>query len=453
MVENETFEESLNRFLTTITAELESLKKITALYAPVLAPGFNAVDCLNPNENRLSAVIAMLLDPNGGHGQGFMFLRQFVSVLIENVRENARISEKLIELLKMTCTGRELEVATTHISESQRRIDILLHFNTSSAKRFALAIENKPWTYDQKNQLNDYDIHLKKKFGKNYFQIYLSGNGTPPSEESLKPLKQKRLEMVGRFMIMSYSQLRIWCELCAEKCQAPRLRYFIEDFASYIRDKFEGGIPVMEEKVVIDNALKPQNIGAAVAVGFAWPEIAKRLFTKLVELVIKDSGINSNEWKLEMDIKELDTDSYGWKHKIDFDLLEKDSCFWIQKSKWKNYRYEFAFDFANARNFFFGISKCSEEVKDIPNDILIKFKKSGLVGDGQSKWWPCYQYFGDHYRDWSMSEKPWVGIKEGGDTVKEIAKRLKLLIDICTSDIDKLEAELNSVSSLPAVQT
>lgn len=202
----------------------------------------------------------------------------------------------------------------------------------------------------------------------------------------------------------------------------------------------------MEEKVVIDNALKSQNIGAAVAVGLLWPEIANRLFTTLVELVIKKSGINSDEWKHEMDIKESDIDSYEWRHKVDFVLLEANSSFWIQAPNWKKYRYKFNFDFANARGFFSGIAKQSENVEDIPNNIVEKFKDAGLVVDGQSKWWPCYQYFGGHFRDWS-SEVPWVGIKEGGDTVEKIAERLKLLIDICTSDIDKLEAELNSVSS------
>jgi len=310
-----TTEESLNRFLTTITAELESLKRFKALYAPTLAPGFNAVDCLNPDENRLSAVIAMLIDPKGGHGQGAVFFKLFLSVLTESMRENDKFIDNLKQISNMNDaelqearTEPGLEVATTLIADSQRRIDILLHFNTPEHNGFGLAIENKPWAIDQPRQIEAYCKYLTKRYSSktaienqldsyNFLLIYLSGNGQPPGEDSVYGVCRTEMEKSGRFIIMTYSQLKDWCQRCAEKCQSSRLRYFLEDFALYIRDKFEGELPIMEEEVVIKNALKLENISAAVAVGISWPQIAHKLIEELADMSFRQSGLKpSNDW-------------------------------------------------------------------------------------------------------------------------------------------------------------
>lgn len=434
MSEHVTSEESLNRFLTTITAELGSLKKITALYAPKLAPGFNAVDCLYPDENRLSAVIAMLLDPNGGHGQGATFLKLFLDLLEETiqVQDNLKkISEMSEVKLQESCSKIGLEVPTTLIKDSQRRIDILLQFNTAVSNGFGLAIENKPWAIDQPKQIEAYDEYLTNRYSTdNYLLIYLSGNGQPPSEDSVNNETREKMESSGRFIITSYFQLKEWCQLCIEKCQAPRLRYFLEDFESYIRDKFEGGIPIMEEEVVIKNALKPENIGAVVAVGFAWPEIASKFISNLINLVFDQLCIEGM------------IDKNKWETYEDFVLTSKYSKFGIKQKIWKKYYYTLEFGEINARDFYFGIKKQSLEAPTLHSDVIDRIDKSNLGIGERSDWWPWVKNFDVPYLDWSKSDKPWVGIKEGGDTVKEIAEKLKMLVNICTEEINKLESEL-----------
>ncbi len=207
MADYATTEESLNRFLAVIGTELESYNRFADLYAPQLASGFNSVDCLNPDENRLSAVIAMLLDPKGDHGQGAVFFRQFISILTEGIHKNEKVQENLKQISDLNDTELQkartipgLEVATTLIADSQRRIDILLHFSTEAPNGFGLAIENKPWAIDQPRQIEAYCKYLTRRYSSktdsyNYLLIYLSGNGQPPGEESVYDIC--RTEMVN----------------------------------------------------------------------------------------------------------------------------------------------------------------------------------------------------------------------------------------------------------------
>lgn len=420
MIENVTSKESLNRFLTTISAELVSLKRITSFYAPKLAPGFNSIDCFGPNENQLSAIIAMLLDPNGGHGHGTTFLDIFLE-LITPINE-CILQKRLNDLrndinqepnmLQSKC---RLEVTTNYLDDDNknRRIDILIDLNN-----FGLSIENKPWAVDQPRQIEDYYAHLSHKdnYGQNFLLIYLSGSGDPPNIESIKADRRLVIENSGHFLMMRYSELKKWCQRCAEKCQAPRLRYFLEDFTLYIRDNFEGRIPAMEEEVVIENALKPENVGAAVAVGFSWPTISRKLIENLAALSLKKARLDTNLWEFY----------------VDFDLYEKDSYFYyVVKQKWNKYRISFAFDSKFADNFCYGVQAIPNSPEGNQLVLCDNFINEALVTGEKSPTWPWYKYFETPYRDWSKSEVPWVGISEGGKTVEIVADKILMLMDIC----------------------
>lgn len=72
-------QQALARLLTSVSAQLESYDNFMKMNAPQLAPDFNMISCLYPDENRLSNVIAMLLDPKGEHGQGDAFIQLFLN--------------------------------------------------------------------------------------------------------------------------------------------------------------------------------------------------------------------------------------------------------------------------------------------------------------------------------------------------------------------------------------
>jgi PD-(D/E)XK nuclease superfamily protein len=196
---------------------------------------------------------------------------------------------------------RTLESATRTIEDSQRRIDILLNIDG-----VALAIENKPWAEDQKNQLKDYAKHLKKVFQGNFLLIYLSANGGPPTEESITIDERDDLGKTGNFQIISYLTLRDWIALCAEKCRSSRVRNFLEDFESYITIQFGGGFTVMEQELVIEQATKTENIGAAFAISRYWPDIATRKIRELADLI--SQRIDAS-WEIESDFNYLATNT------------------------------------------------------------------------------------------------------------------------------------------------
>ena len=120
-------------------------------------------DYIRTDELGLSRVIADLLDPHGNHGQGSLFLRLIPAVgeLIgaERLPDEDEIS---VELERGTPTQRRIDVSV------EMRID---------GQRYCLAIENKPYTGDQKDQVKDYLEFLSDEYGENFILVYLSPQG------------------------------------------------------------------------------------------------------------------------------------------------------------------------------------------------------------------------------------------------------------------------------------
>jgi hypothetical protein len=64
-------------FLEKVENKLKAFSDARALYQHQLAPSFNPFDFISPDENRLSTIIAWLLNPGGSHAQGGRFLDLF----------------------------------------------------------------------------------------------------------------------------------------------------------------------------------------------------------------------------------------------------------------------------------------------------------------------------------------------------------------------------------------
>ncbi|MBF0528490.1 MAG: PD-(D/E)XK nuclease family protein [Deltaproteobacteria bacterium] len=424
---------ALEKFFTEIRARMETHEQYKKLYASTLSPDFNMISCMNPDENRLSSLIAMLLYPKGEHGQGDIFLRCFLQTIKTppfpyNSRTEKQI-EKIDELLKQQnlSEGRStriLEALTTEIPNSQRRIDIFFNLNG-----FGLAIENKPWAIDQPGQLSDYIEHLnflKKKGSLNdFFLIYLSRDGEPPAENSINHVDLITFQDIGNLIVVAYKQLIDWCKLCVEKCNSHRLRFFLEDFICYIMNNFSGGVPMIDQKLIIDAATKKENIPVCVAVAKSWPEISRNLVEELVNSVIRLINLN-DDWCKPM---------------INFGINISYSGFYFYKKNWNDCCIGFEFDGKNATNFFYGIQKRSM-LKDASSQLQSKklIDLSGLGSGSYSKVWPWWNYFDSPFRDWNTSDEAWIGIKDNGDTVKIVAERLMQIINISEKAIDEFES-------------
>ncbi len=180
----------------------------------------------------------------------------------------------------------------------------------------------------------------------------------------------------------------------------------------------------MEEEIVINNAIKPENISAAVAVGFSWPSISSKLIENLVDLAIKKADVGTCE-KI-----------------IDFDINTKGSKFYITKSGWDKYSICFEFDSCNVNDFCYGVmtlpSHLEENFSEEKRKLLCdEFVVEGLYAGKKSPTWPWWNYFDVPYRDWSKSDVPWIGIREGGKTVDIIADKIIMLMSVCERENSK----------------
>lgn len=209
---------TLDRFFSAISRQSELAEVKQRLLNQREATAFNVFDFIEPDENKLSDVLAMLLDPKGDHGQGDLFLRLLFKQL--GIHRDTRDTTGAI-------VRRE---ATTHgIIKHRRRMDVLIDAGA------LVAIENKIDSLEQPKQVEDYLEHLlqsaRGRLSLNCL-IYLTPNGRHPESLSAVRLKQELTD--GRLHCWSYHrELRAWLENCRRDCAARRIQDFLSDFMTY----------------------------------------------------------------------------------------------------------------------------------------------------------------------------------------------------------------------------
>ena len=210
----------LQKFFVAATLQVEQQRRLDQRQAS----RFNVFDLIDPDENKLSDVIAGLLDPDGDHGQGDKFLRLLFKQL--GLGSNARLT-------KNATVQRE---APTHgIQKYRRRMDVFVD------AEMLLAIENKVDSSEQPEQVKDYLQHLRfctKGNGKGSVLIYLSPDGRRP--ESLDPPAFDAVNTDGQLRCWNYHiEFREWLTACHRDCHAEKIRGFLSDFIAYIETRLK----------------------------------------------------------------------------------------------------------------------------------------------------------------------------------------------------------------------
>ncbi len=137
--------DELKRFFSDLDFRLEIQNKSKSQLDRHLASEFSVFEFIKPDENRLSDILKMLLDPRGAHGQQDLFLKLFLDRLGRTSEPNVRDTKVVREAL------------TNKIGSFLRRIDILV-----TSDRLAMAIENKVDSGEQQDQLRDYHDHIQR---------------------------------------------------------------------------------------------------------------------------------------------------------------------------------------------------------------------------------------------------------------------------------------------------
>ena len=222
------YKQCLEMFSSSLSQKLQIYREEKLRWDPFLSTDFNVVsEFIDPDENRLSYIIACLLDANGSHGQGSKFLDAFLKHLFKENQTNpvAELSCDQIQVKR--------EDPTYYNDENQRRrIDITIDFED-----FGIGIENKPWAGEGDGQLEAYHSHLKRKYkNKEFCLVFITPNGRKP--KSIK--KTKGLIEEGKLYCLSYrSDILEWLEECWQVCKSDKFRWFLHDFRDYIHDEFQ----------------------------------------------------------------------------------------------------------------------------------------------------------------------------------------------------------------------
>lgn len=395
----------IKKLLDDVAFKIGVLRKANELFSDKLAPKFNIFDYLRTDEMGLSRCIADLLNPNGKHGQGHLFLAEFIQLVGTESWSSVEVNNCRASLEKQ--------------ANGERRIDIYLQFESGEI----IGIENKPWADDQKNQLKDYaDFIAKEALGKKWLLIYLSNRDPSESEYSISNEKQEELEESNNFVWLDYSGLVDWLERCAQKSKALAVRVFIEELAKFIRTKVNGELDMSEKKTIKEVILaSDKNLESALQVSNMIEATKKDLIKKFQADL--SGKIDSNHFAVE------------WKPDSKFGRPWYGFIIKFIKGKYENFGLCFEFESANLQGFFWGIRRVDEHIKrDIETWARINEIMSQRFGDGKNTlWWPWNRSIetrselGSAFLNWNTNPIPWIAINNN-----ELAEKIiQILNDVC----------------------
>jgi hypothetical protein len=231
-------QKELEQFLAGISVHIARAEKQQRELDRKEATRFNVFDLIEPDENKLSDVLKLLLDPKGSHGQGDLFLR----LLLDKLGFGSRVQR--------TADARVQREAPTHALRNQRRrLDVLVEAGV------LLAIENKVDSAEQENQVKDYLEHLARSAARRqqpHVLIYLTPEGHKP--DSLKAAELKVEQDSGQLRCWSYQRdLCAWLEDCRQHCKAQKIQCFLSDFITHIATDLKREVPTDQQEQVYEN--------------------------------------------------------------------------------------------------------------------------------------------------------------------------------------------------------
>lgn len=183
----------------------------------------NLFTALRLSELRLSRFFAYLLDPKAGHDQGSLFLNAFFDQLKGKKSLSFSTDCPHIEL-----NQDNVNIETEVSIKDRRRIDILIEDD-----HWIIGLENKPYAYDQKDQLKDYSNGIKKKAkkgNKNWIVVYLSDQ--EPCKESIPQQSEHRNKI---FVFNSSDWIECLTKTCLQQMDANHwIHGLVNQYVAYL---------------------------------------------------------------------------------------------------------------------------------------------------------------------------------------------------------------------------
>ncbi|MEQ1930791.1 MAG: PD-(D/E)XK nuclease family protein [Parvularculaceae bacterium] len=396
--------ESLLAQTATVTGLLEAAQR---KFESETAAQFNLFVLLGANENATSKALADLLDPNGSHSQGDMFLRHFVRLFFPDLASSFNME-------------RVQRSATTEL------IDVTL-----TDGRLWLGIENKIFdAIDQNKQVDRYLEALNEKAGRQgeYRLLYLSSQGQPPgrnsfTEDGERSHAGKKL-VCGAWAPASDRKgngagpcptILDWLAECLKECRAEKVREFLKQFDAYVRLEVNAERqPNMVDAAIVELALQNRNnLAGALRISDSRSGFAGR---------IQQDFVSEIEQRLEKSVRERGAD---WEvcliwHQGRFGGGKKDLPILLRRESWPLHvgaAIEAAGD--EFRDICIGIRAVTKEQWDNDSKAVPYYgqpqkpfigpsSRQRLESRPSSGWWPSFYRLRDaeerEISDWRRSD-------------------------------------------------
>lgn len=384
-----------SRLLISSSERLRSLREARTLYNVRAALDFNIIQIMSPREIMLSRLLGSFLDPHGPHGQGLVFLREFLAL------------HGIGDWVENDCS---IKVTLEKVILDRRRIDILIECNDR-----AVAIENKPWAVDQYRQAESYLSFLNR-----YSQsklIYLSGySGYSPSEDSIGDFVEDTSTNDRRLIPSSWSALVPWIDRCRSRCEAERVRSALDDIERYISSTFIG-ISDMTEQQSIESLIldSESNIESAIHLSNIWIATQDRLAESLKYEILEKLG---EGWTTDGFLRRT-------KSTLRFFSRSRDEI-----------KFSIGFDSKNYTNFYYGI----EVARDPTFESVLTHRLTREFGppseNAPMDGWPWWRHPTEADSlgigcDWNGDPRPWVEIKSG-ELAAKLANLAETMVEFCS---------------------
>lgn len=336
-----------------------------------------------------SPILAELLNPQGRHGQGEIFLSLFLNSLGIPDTEFAADGSKV--------------TAEYHIGNKTEdtggRIDLVIQ----DAQGRRIMIENKIYAGDQENQLTRY-----RNFDPDARLFYLTLFGDMPSNLTKAEAEDIRCEPI------SYEiQILRWLKECRKEAAClPGVREMLSQYIALIEELTNQSTSKEMNADLIQHIIEnPENLKAFFALRDAGRAVQASLFEKLDE----DLSQIANQLGLE-------------KKDPAKDMHTKDSLFSFSTPSLEqnDLRIGFTFGSGNFCDLDFGFVRLNANKPcSIENDLQSEFAK--IFALKKTRWWPAYANYEQPYRTWSYDA--FEGVRSG-QFAENVKKKLVLLMEI-----------------------
>ena len=202
--------------MSCLLKQVRLLKDKYQELAAVTGEDFNVFSILGVQTDEVrthSAFLSELLNPQGSHRQGTVFLKLFLELCLKGTDTGSRaFDNKKLDDFRV---GAEVSV-------DQGRIDVLLEKDDA-----CIVIENKIYAEDQPGQLNRYHRYAcGKNIGHDQIKlVYLTLDGSKPSEDSLRDENGRLGKLKPKDVLcISYKEhITRWLEACMRTEEVQRI--------------------------------------------------------------------------------------------------------------------------------------------------------------------------------------------------------------------------------------